>query len=99
MSIATIKQNGTTLEITLEGRLDTVTAPELEKMIAPIANQFDTLVYDFEKVDYISSAGLRVLLIAHRGMCVGGKKMLLNCNSIVKKVLEVTGFEEIAEIE
>jgi len=95
----TANQNGTTLEIALEGRLDTVSAPALEEKIMPIVNQFDELVFDFEKLDYICSSGLRVLLHAHRGMRVGGRTRILHCNSIVRKVLEVTGFDEIMEIE
>ena len=93
------KQNGTALEIALEGRLDTMTAPELEAELSKSMSSADSLTLDFGKLDYISSAGLRVLLSAHRVMsCKGGMKVT-NVNEIVREVLEVTGFTDILTVE
>ena len=92
------KMNGSTLEIALEGRLDTMTAPQLEAELASLDGA-ESLVLDCSKLEYISSAGLRVLLSAHRIMnCKGGMK-ITHINEIVREVLEVTGFTEILTIE
>lgn len=95
----TINKNGSTLEIALEGRLDTVTAPDLDKALTPMPEDIDTLVYDLGKLEYISSAGLRVILRAHRSMRMGGKTKVLNANPVVRQVFSVTGFDDIAEFE
>ena len=95
----TINKNGSALELALEGRLDTVTAPDLEKALTPVPKGVDTLVYDFSKLEYISSAGLRVVLRAHRSLPMGGKTKVLNCNPVVKEVFSVTGFSDIVEFE
>ena len=94
----TRKMNGTELEIALEGRLDTMTAPQLEAELGSLSDA-ESLVLDCSKLDYISSAGLRVLLSAHRIMgCKGGMKVT-NVNEIVREVLEVTGFTDILTVE
>ena len=93
------KQNGANLEIVLEGRLDTVTSPELEKELKASLDGADTLTLDFAKLDYISSAGLRVLLSAHKQMSAKGGMKVVNVNEIVKEVLDVTGFSDILTIE
>ena len=94
----TKKVNGNTLEIALEGRLDTMTAPQLEAELASL-DGVESLVLDCSKLEYISSAGLRVLLSAHKVMsCRGGMK-ITNINEIVREVLEVTGFTDILTIE
>lgn len=94
-----IKRNDNALELALEGRLDTVTAPDLEKALLPIPQGVDTLVYDLGKLEYISSAGLRVLLRAHRSLPMGGRTKVLNCNPVVREVFSVTGFSQIVEFE
>lgn len=94
-----INRNGNALELALEGRLDTVTAPDLEKALLPIPQGVDTLVYDLSKLVYISSAGLRVLLRAHRSLHMGGRTKVLNCNPVVREVFLVTGFSQIVEFE
>ena len=91
--------NGTTLEIALEGRLDTMTSPELEEELKNSLDSADSLVLDFSKLDYISSAGLRVLLSAHKTMSGKGGMKVTNVNEIVQEVLEVTGFSDILTIE
>ena len=91
--------NGTTLEIALEGRLDTTTAPELELALKADMDKANALTMDFSKLDYISSAGLRVLLSAHKAMRAKGGMKVTNVNEIVKEVFDVTGFSDILTIE
>ncbi len=91
--------NGTALEIALEGRLDTMTAPELETELNRSLDGVKSLVLDFSKLDYISSAGLRVLLSAHKIMSARDGMKVKNVNEIVQEVLEVTGFADILTIE
>ncbi len=93
------KVNGTALEIALEGRLDTMTAPELEAELNQSMGGADSLTLDFSKLEYISSAGLRVLLSAHKAMSAKGGMKVTNVNEIVQEVFEVTGFADILNIE
>ena len=93
------KQNGTALEIALEGRLDTVTAPELEAELKKSLDGVDSLTLDFTNLAYISSAGLRVLLSAHKQMSAKGGLTIKNVNEIVREVFDVTGFSDILTIE
>ena len=92
-------QNGTALTIALEGRLDTMTAPELEAELKKSLDGMETLILDFSKLDYISSAGLRVLLSAHKLMSAKGGMKVTNVNDVVQEVFEVTGFADILTIE
>lgn len=91
--------NGTALEIALEGRLDTMTAPELEAELNQSMEGADSLTLDFSRLEYISSAGLRVLLSAHKAMSGKGGMKVTNVNEIVREVFEVTGFADILTIE
>ena len=95
----TKNQNGTTLEIALEGRLDTMTAPELEAALKESLDEAESLVLDFSRLEYISSAGLRVLLSAHKKMSAKGGMKVTHVNEIVREVFEVTGFADILTIE
>ena len=95
----TSKQNGTALEIALEGRLDTMTAPELEAELNKSLSSAESLTLDFSKLEYISSAGLRVLLAAHKAMIGKGGMKVTKVNEIVAEVFEVTGFADILTIE
>ena len=95
----TKKQNGTALEIALEGRLDTVTSPALEAELKTALADAESLTFDFAGLDYISSAGLRVLLSAHKTMSGKGGMKIKNVNEIVGEVFEVTGFADILTIE
>ena len=95
----TKKQNGTALEIALEGRLDTMTAPELEAELNKDLGSVESLTLDFSKLDYISSAGLRVLLSAHKAMSSKGGMKVTHVNEIVREVFDVTGFADILTIE
>ena len=92
------KQDGAHLDIALEGRLDTMTAPELEAELKASLNGMDSLTLDFAKLDYISSAGLRVLLYAHKMMGGKGGMKVIHVNEIVAEVFEVTGFSDILNI-
>ncbi len=94
----TSKKNGTALEIALEGRLDTMTAPELEAELNASLKDAESLTLDFSKLEYISSAGLRVLLSAHKAMSAKGGMKVTNVNEIVQEVFEVTGFSDILTI-
>lgn len=91
-------QNGTNLTVALEGRLDTTTAPELEKELKASLDGIITLTLDLAKLDYISSAGLRVLLSAHKTMMKQGGMKVVNANEMVMEVFEVTGFSDILDI-
>ncbi|MBQ7715047.1 MAG: STAS domain-containing protein [Clostridia bacterium] len=91
--------NADTLNIALEGRLDTSTAPELEKVLKTATGDAAKLVLDFEKLDYISSAGLRVLLSAQKVMSKKGVMKVIHVNENVMEVFEVTGFSDILDIE
>ena len=95
----TSKKNGNALEIALEGRLDTMTAPELEAELKKSLEGADSLTLDFSKLDYISSAGLRVLLSAHKVMSGKGGMTIKGVNEIVQEVFDVTGFADILTIE
>ena len=92
-------KNGTTLEIALEGRLDTMTAPELEAVLKDALTGVEELTFDFEKLDYISSAGLRVLLAAQKTMNRQGGMKVVHANEIIMEIFEVTGFSDILTIE
>ncbi len=95
----TKNQNGNTLTVCLEGRLDTTTAPQLEEEFKSSLESVDELVLDFEKLDYISSAGLRVLLLAQKIMNKKGGMKVLHANETIMEVFEVTGFVDILTIE
>ena len=92
-------QNADTLNIVLEGRLDTTTAPELEAELKASLDSVSELVLDFEKLDYISSAGLRVLLSAQKVMAKKGGMKVIHVNETVMEIFEVTGFSDILTIE
>jgi len=92
------EKNGNELTIHLEGRLDTVTAPELEKELTAEMGGADAVTLDFGKLEYISSAGLRVLLSAHKVMSRKGGLKIAGANEIVREVFDVTGFSDILNI-
>ena len=93
------KQDGSALVVALEGRLDTTTAPELDQELKNSLDGVTDLTLDLAKLDYISSAGLRVLLSAHKTMMKQGQMKVTNASEIVKEVFEVTGFCDILNIE
>jgi anti-sigma B factor antagonist len=91
--------NGSQLTVALEGRLDTVTAPELDADLKTSVEGVDSLILDLTDLAYISSAGLRVLLSAHKAMSGKGGMKVVHANEIVREVLEVTGFADVLNIE
>ena len=93
------QQNGSVLTIAVQGRLDTTTAPDLEKEIKTGLDGVTELIMDFEKLDYISSAGLRVLLSAQKAMSKQGSMKVIHVSDLVMEVFEVTGFSDILTIE
>ena len=93
------KIEGSKLVMELEGKIDTITAPEIEAEVKGGLDGIDELVFDFAKVDYISSAGLRVLLLAQKTMSEQGKMIVKNCGKEVLEIFEVTGFIDILTVE
>ena len=93
------KTEGKTLTVALEGRLDTTTAPQLETELKSAMPGMEKLVMDFEKLEYISSAGLRVLLSAQKIMNKQGSMKIIHVNDVINEIFEVTGFSDILTIE
>ncbi len=93
------KEQGTELEIILEGRLDTTTAPQLEAELKRSVNGITELIFDFTGLEYISSAGLRVLLAAQKVMNKQGTMVVRHANETVMEVFEITGFVDILTVE
>ena len=92
-------QTDNSLDIALAGRLDTTTAPKLEAELKQSIGDNTELNLDFAKLEYISSAGLRVLLAAQKVMNRQGKMVIRNVNDVISEVFEVTGFSDILTIE
>lgn len=90
---------GKALNIALEGRLDTTTAPQLEEELKQSIGDNTELTLDFAGLEYISSAGLRVLLAAQKIMNKQGKMVIRNVNDVIAEVFEVTGFSDILTVE
>ena len=93
------KAEGKRLELKVSGRLDTMTAPELENVIKNSLDGVEELVLDFEKLEYISSAGLRVVLGARKEMGESGSFAVKNLCSDVREIFDITGFSDIITIE
>ena len=91
--------NGNDLTIELIGRLDAVTAPQLEKELNASLDGVESLTFDFAQLEYIASAGLRVLLVAQKRMNKQGKMKIKNVSEEVKEVLDMTGFINFLQIE
>lgn len=93
------KLEGDKATICLQGRLDTITAPELEKELGVILPNLKTLVFDFENLEYLSSAGLRVLLNSQKVMNKQGTMVVRHVNDTIMDVFDMTGFTSILTIE
>ena len=91
--------DGATLQIALEGRLDTTTAPQLEAELKQSMDGITLLELDFDKLEYLPSAGLRVILAAQKTMNKQGKLVIRHVNETIMEVFEVTGFIDILTIE
>ncbi len=94
----TKNQNGTHLDLALEGRLDTTTAPQLEAELKQSVGGVTELTLDFSQLEYLSSAGLRVLLSAQKVMNRQGSMVIKNVNETIMEIFEVTGFADILTI-
>lgn len=92
----TLNRNGAELTVALEGRLDTLTAPDLEEQLEPELDDVQKLIFDLAGLEYISSAGLRVLLAAQKEM---DEMVVKNVGPAVMDVFEVTGFSDFLNIE
>ncbi len=92
------KKDGKALVLALEGRLDTMTAPQLEAALQEALPGVEELTFDFEKLEYISSAGLRVLLSAQKTMNKQGAMKVIHANEMIMEIFEVTGFADILNI-
>ena len=90
---------GEILNVSVEGRLDTSTAPNLEAELKSSLDGVASLILDFNKLEYISSAGLRVVLAAQKTMSKQGEMKLVGVNDEVMEVFEITGFVDILTIE
>ena len=90
---------GAKLTLALEGRLDTTTAPQLEAEVKGALAGVTELALDFEKLEYLSSAGLRVILAAQKTMNKQGSMVVRHVNETIQEVFEVTGFVDILTIE
>ena len=95
----TKKIEGNLATIALEGRLDTTTAPDLEKEIASLSDDVKKIVFDFVKLEYISSAGLRVLLSTHKEFSKREGMTVTNVSSTIMEVFDLTGFGDILDIK
>ena len=91
--------NGAELIVKVVGRLDTSTAPELEASLKESFDGLEKLVLDFASLEYLSSAGLRVLLQAQKTMNKQGEMIVKNVNETVSEIFEVTGFSDVLTIE
>ena len=92
-------KQGSKLTLTLEGRLDTTTAPQLEGELKGALEGVTNLEFDFQNLEYLSSAGLRVLLAAQKAMNKQGNMVIRHVNETIQEVFEVTGFVDILTIE
>lgn len=93
------KSEDSKLYVAVEGRLDTTTAPELEESLKDELDNVSELIIDLKDLDYISSAGLRVLLACQKKMMKQGKMTVTNPNDVISEIFEVTGFSDILTIE
>ena len=97
----TIEQivNATELIVKVAGRLDTTTAPELETFLKQSIEGVEKLILDFSELEYLSSAGLRILLTTQKAMNKQGKMIIKNINETINEIFEVTGFIDILTVE
>ena len=98
-SMIVSEMNNEKMVITLKGRLDTKSAPKLETLIKTTLDEVNELCFDMNKLEYISSAGLRVLLSAQKIMDKRGRMSVTGCNDDIMEILDITGFSDILTIE
>jgi len=92
-------ENGSLMTLTIAGRLDTVSAPELEAELAKIPADTSALTLDIEKLDYVSSAGLRILLLMHKRFAKQGGFTVEHANEVIMEIFDVTGFADILTLK
>ena len=95
----TVNDSEKEIVLSLQGRIDTTTAPKFEEEIKNLPQELELLRLDFSGVEYISSAGLRVLLLAQKTMNKQGKMIINNVGETIKDLFELTGFIDILTIE
>jgi anti-anti-sigma factor len=99
MEITILQENGATI-VNIIGRLDTVTSPELDVAVKPLIVMGATVIFDCEKMEYVSSSGLRVVLSTFKQLTtVGGRFVVRNLNKEVRSVFDLTGFSRLLNIE
>ena len=99
MTVKLMKQ-GEGAVLFLEGRIDTMTAPEAQEALLPMADEYENLTLDFDKVSFVSSAGLRVLLMLHKKCNVQGREIkLVHVKQSIMEVFDMTGFSGMLHIE
>ena len=91
--------NGSAAVLKISEALDTETAPELEALLRNELEGIDDLTFDFEELDYVSSAGLRVIIFAQKMMNEAGKMKIIHVNESIMEIFEITGFTNILTIE
>ena len=94
-----ITTEGKNATVALEGRLDTTTAPQLETALATVPDSIELLVLDMSALEYLSSAGLRVILAAHKRMLHQGQLVVRHVNETIREIFDVTGFTDILTLE
>ena len=94
-----VTKEGNTCILFIEGRVETMTAPELEQTFIDNAEDCEKMVFDFSQTEYISSAGMRVILVAHREMEKKGGLVLRNLSKNVESIIKLTGFGRFVNIE
>ena len=100
MALTIVKEtSGSSLSMKISGRLDTTTAPQLEAELTTVLDSVKELTFDMSELEYISSAGLRVLLKAQKAMNKQGSMTIRNAGQEILEIFEVTGFDEILNIE
>lgn len=99
MDITILHENGIR-KVGIAGRLDTLTSPELDRAVKPLIDLGAVIEFDCEKMEYISSSGLRVILSTHKQLAAsGGRFIVRNLNSEVRSVFDITGFSRLLNIE
>ena len=94
-----LAKNGTELTVALAGRLDTTTSPELQKRLEGVLDGVEKLIFDYKNLEYISSAGLRVMLTAMQAIGNGGETVVRGANDNVLEVFDITGLVDDLTIE
>ena len=91
-------QDGKNVTFEVEGRLDTITAPDMDEQLNEVIDDVENITFDFKNLEYISSAGLRILLNTHKELGKRGTMKILNANEDIMEIFELTGFDNIFTI-